>query len=166
MDVADRDLRGLPPPRGHVGHDAGKAEVPPPGTVLEVDGGVAVLLVLEQSLNEILADQFHRLLGLLGTGHEGPCFDFEEHAGQLHELPDLIDRQRLENLQRRNELRGDDGDRHLGDVHFLPLDEEQEEVHRPREDVGGDLELHAGLWGWGGRTGAAAGQGRLFPQAR
>ena len=143
MHVGDRHLGRAPSGRRLVGRMPGEPQLPLPRPILEHGRGVAVLLVLQQSLHEVLTNEFDRLLGLLGAGYEGSRLDFQEHAGELHKLPHLVDGQIFEHVEVGDELAGDHRDRHLRHIHLVFFHEVQQEVHRTGEDVEIDLELHA-----------------------
>ena len=125
------------------GGDTGKPELPLAGPILKQHGGIAVLLVLQQAADELLADRLHRLFRLLGTGHEFPGLDLQEHAGQFNELTHLIDRDILDHVDVGDELLGNFCQGHLRDVHLVSLHEIEQQIHRSGEDIEGDLEFHA-----------------------
>ena len=142
MHVGDRHLRRRHPTGRVIRGLPREPQFPVPGPILEHRGGVAILLVFEQPLHQVLADEFDRLLHLLGARHEGPRLDLEEHAGEIDKLAHLLDGEPLEDVEVGDELGGDGSDRHFRHIHLVLLDEIEEQVHRPGKDIEVDFELH------------------------
>ena len=75
----------------------------------------------------------------LGARQEARGLHVEEGGGNDQKLGGA--RQIRESLHMRNELVGDLGERHLGDIEFLARDQLKKQVKRAFEHFQGDLEL-------------------------